>query len=81
MPDEVMPHDKIGIEEMIDACRTEAYRIENSQRALVEMRLRGSPDPIQMRRRAVFDAIALMLERIDPHLDELRRIVARRRWG
>lgn len=75
--DPVSVHRKIGIRDMIEACRYEAHRIEGTQRALVEGGLRAAPAEDQMERVRVFDATALFLERIEPYIDDL---VRRQQW-
>lgn len=78
--DGVSVHQKIGFAEMISACKAEAHRIETAQKALVEAGLRTEPAPTELHRARVFDATALMLERIEPYLDELRQIVRRKQF-
>jgi hypothetical protein len=74
-------HRVISIAEMIDACRAEAHRIQSTQRALVESALALKADPEQVRRADVFDHVALLLERVEPYLAEIKRIHNSRRFG
>lgn len=53
-----MSNEPISIEEMIREAEQEAFRIEDTQAALVAAGLRPGPAPSQLRRASVFHAIA-----------------------
>lgn len=81
MSGEGAPDKRFDVQEMIDACRAEAHRIEGTQKALIEAALRAAPDPDQMRKVDLFDATANFLEGIRPYLAEFREYVYQRRRG
>lgn len=53
-----MSTDPISMDEMIDAAESEAFRIEDTQAALVAHGLRPAPALSELRRAAVFRRIA-----------------------
>jgi hypothetical protein len=52
----------VRFSEMIDVLSAEASRIETVQRDLVESELRKAPDPGQLRRKQVLEAIIHMID-------------------
>jgi hypothetical protein len=62
----------VTFSEMVDACLSEATRIEVIQADLVATGIRAAPDPGKMRLRDVFSAIVRMIKliRSDPALVE-----------
>lgn len=71
----VIPIKKVLIDEMIDVCKAEAWRIQSTQDVLIEANLRGIRDARQMRKVEVFDAISLFLDRVKIHEREINAIL------
>lgn len=67
---------KITITEICDCLMNEASRIAVAQMALVDMGWRQAPDPKQKRRELLFVAAADMLARLEPHQEEIRRMMS-----
>lgn len=67
----------ITVTEMIDVTYAEGSRIRASQEALVKAGVRQFPYQPELRRAEVFEATSRFLERIQPHLKEVRQLIER----
>lgn len=66
---------RIGLDEIIQTITDESVRIEGSQAALVKSGLRTVPHAGELRRAEVFRQAGLFLERLRPHMGEIRKLV------
>lgn len=67
---------KITIAEITDCLMDEASHIATVQQVMIDMGWRERADPKQKRRETLFVAAADMLSRLEPHLDEVKRIMS-----
>lgn len=67
--------EKVGLEEIIQTVTDESIRIEASQRALVAAGIRSAPYPREMRKAEVLRQAGLFLDRLQPHMAEVREII------
>jgi hypothetical protein len=75
----VLGHAKVSMNDMIEVCRTAAWQIQSTQKALVDAALRLAPDPDEIRRMDALDACANFLDRFGPHLGAFREWLDRSR--
>lgn len=71
-----VPSGKITIAEICEALMNEASRINTAQHALVDCGWRSRFDASQKRRELLFVAAADMLWRLEPHQEEIKRILS-----